>query len=85
MSEHDAEHTEKFQFDNTTENRETLAELIVSYWDMDDLILFAQGQLMDAWDASVVGEDAANESWTHEVEVHQERLEDSLNNNVEGT
>ena len=76
MSGHDAEYIEKFQFDNTTENRETLAELIVSYWDMDDLILFAQGQLMDAWDASVVGDDAADESWTHDVGVHKERLED---------
>ena len=76
MSGHDVEYIEKFQFDNTTENRETLAELIVSYWDMDDLILFAQGQLMDAWDASVVGDAAADESWTHDVEVHKERLED---------
>ena len=75
MSGHDAEYIEKFQFDNTTENRETLAELIVSYWDMDDLILFAQGQLMDAWDASVVGEDAADESWTHDVEVYKEQLD----------
>jgi len=42
---------------------------------MDDLILFAQGQLMDAWDASVVGEDAADESWTHDVETYKEQLD----------
>ena len=61
--------------ENNTENRETLAELIVSYWDMKDLVLFAQGQLMDAWDASVVGEDAADESWAHDVETYQEQLD----------
>ena len=55
MSGHDAEYIEKFQFDNTTENREILAELIVSYWDMKDLVLFAQGQLMDSWNAELVG------------------------------
>ena len=61
--------------ENNTENRETLAELIVSYWDMKDLILFAQGQLMDAWDASVVGEDAADESWVHDVETYKDQLD----------
>ena len=61
--------------ENNTENRETLAELIVSYWDMKDLILFAQGQLMDAWDASVVGEDAAEESWTCDVETYKDQLD----------
>ena len=61
--------------ENNTENRETLAELIVSYWDMKDLVLFAQGQLMDAWDASVVGEDAAEESWSCDVETYKDQLD----------
>jgi len=79
MSGHDAEYIEKFQFDNTTENRETLAELIVSYWDMKDLILFAQGQLMDSWNAELVGQEAANESWTSVVEICKEQLDDITN------
>tara|TARA_R100001082_G_scaffold102447_1_gene72548 strand:+ start:817 stop:1056 length:240 start_codon:yes stop_codon:yes gene_type:complete len=70
-------------FDNTTENRETLAELIVSYWDMKDLVLFAQGQLMDAWDASVVGEDAADESWSHDVGAYKDQLEDLCEKSVD--
>ena len=75
MSGHDAEYIEKFQFDNTIENRETLAELIVSYWDMKDLVLFAQGQLMDSWNAELVGQEAADESWTHDVETYKEQLD----------
>tara|TARA_Y100001938_G_scaffold9739_1_gene12012 strand:+ start:126 stop:356 length:231 start_codon:yes stop_codon:yes gene_type:complete len=60
--------------ENNTENRETLAELIVSYWDIKDLLIFAEAQLMDAWDASVVGEDAAEESWAHDVEMYRDQL-----------
>ena len=75
MSGHDAEYIEKFQFDNTTENRETLAELIVSYWDMKDLVLFAQGQLMDAWDENIAGKLAADESWSYDVEIYKDQLD----------
>jgi hypothetical protein len=61
--------------ENNTENRETLAELIVSYWGMDELILFAEAKLADAWDASVVGKDAADESWSCDVEIYKDQLD----------
>jgi hypothetical protein len=76
MSGHDAEYIEKFQFDNTAENRETLAKLIISYWDMKDLVNFAESTLEDSWDAELVGEQTANESWTSVVEICKEQLED---------
>ena len=64
------------KLENNIENRETLAELIVSYWDMKDLVLFAQGQLMDSWNAELVGQEAADESWTSVVEICKEQLDD---------
>lgn len=63
------------KLENNTENREILAELIVSYWDMKDLVLFAEAKLMDTWDASVVGEDAADESWSYDIEAYEDQLD----------
>ena len=61
--------------ENNTENRETLASLIVSYWDMDELIVFAETKLVDEWDADVVGKRAADESWSCDVAVYRDQLD----------
>jgi len=74
MSGHDAEYIKKFQIENTQENREILAELIVGYWDMKDLVTFAEARLRDSWDPSM--DIDAYGHWADDVEQHLEQLED---------
>tara|TARA_R100000908_G_C3747936_1_gene142937 strand:- start:536 stop:775 length:240 start_codon:yes stop_codon:yes gene_type:complete len=69
--------------ENNIENRETLAELIVSYWDMKDLVLFAEAKLRDAWDADVVGKLAADEGWSYDVEMYKDQLKDLFEESVD--
>jgi len=74
MSGHDEQYIDKFQFENTLENRQTLAELIVSYWDMKDLVAFAEARLADTWCPYLHPEDA-DLYWVEDVERHKDALE----------
>ena len=80
MGKHDAEYINKIQFENTPENRETLAQLIVGYWDMKDLVSFAEARLMDTWDPKMAHD--ADLYWTEDVATHRERLEDMHDEDV---
>ena len=75
MSGHDKEYIDKFQFENTRENRQTLAELIVSYWDMKDLVAFAEERLADTWNPAMHPEDA-DLYWAEDVVSNKDALED---------
>tara|TARA_R110001583_G_scaffold8774_6_gene41546 strand:- start:1880 stop:2131 length:252 start_codon:yes stop_codon:yes gene_type:complete len=80
VSSHDKEYIDKFQkeVENTPENREQLARLIVEHWDMKDLVAFAEARLVDTWDPKLHPEDASL-YWTEDVDMNREELEGRLN------
>jgi hypothetical protein len=80
MSSHDKQYIDKFQEDieNTPENREQLARLIVAHWDMKDLVAFAEARLMDTWDPKLHPE-FAGIYWMEDVDINREGLAERLN------